>query len=79
VRTRGLNVYFAGACLLRGADAAAIIGVALAARSAGAGDATGLLAACITLPQGVSIADRSPVQQNGPTYVTRGRSAGVLG
>jgi hypothetical protein len=57
VQTRGLIVYFAGACLLRGADAAAIIGVALAARSAGAGDATGLLAACITLPQGVSIAD----------------------
>lgn len=50
MRTRGLVVYFIGACLLRGADAAAIIGVVLAARPAGAGDATGLLAACITLP-----------------------------
>jgi hypothetical protein len=50
VRARGLVVYFIGACLLRGADAAAIIGVVLAARTVGAGDATGLLAACITLP-----------------------------
>lgn len=50
VRIQGLVVYFIGACLLRGADAAAIIGVVLAARPAGAGDATGLLAACITLP-----------------------------
>lgn len=50
MRTRGLIAYFIGACLLRGADAAAIIGVVLAARPAGAGDATGLLAACITLP-----------------------------
>ncbi|MEN0104553.1 MAG: hypothetical protein AAGC90_16650 [Curtobacterium sp.] len=50
MRARGLIVYFIAACLLRGADAAAIIGVVLAARPAGAGDATGLLAACITLP-----------------------------
>lgn len=50
MRARGLVVYFIAACLLRGADAAAIIGVVLAARPAGAGDATGLLAACITLP-----------------------------
>lgn len=50
MRARGLVVYFIGACLLRGADAAAIIGVVLAARTVGAGDATGLLAACITLP-----------------------------
>ena len=50
VRARGLAAYVIGACLLRGADAAAIIGVVLAARAAGAGDATGVLAACITLP-----------------------------
>jgi hypothetical protein len=42
--------YFVAACLLRGADTAAIIGVVLAAREAGAGTATGVLAACITLP-----------------------------
>lgn len=50
MRARGLAVYSVAACLLRGADAAAIIGIVLAARPAGAGDATGLLAACITLP-----------------------------
>ncbi|MBT2504228.1 hypothetical protein [Curtobacterium sp. ISL-83] len=50
MRARGLTAYFIGACLLRGADAAAIIGIVLAARRAGAGDATGVLAACITLP-----------------------------
>ncbi|WP_186317816.1 MFS transporter [Curtobacterium sp. 9128] len=43
-------VYSLAACLLRGADAAAIIGIVLAARGVGTGDVTGVLAACITLP-----------------------------
>lgn len=43
-------VYSLAACLLRGADAAAIIGIVLAARGVDTGDVTGVLAACITLP-----------------------------
>lgn len=43
-------MYVAAACLLRGADAAAVIGVVLLAQQHGLGAGTGLLAACITLP-----------------------------
>lgn len=49
-RRSGLAVYVVAACLLRGADAAAIIGVVLLAQERGLGAGTGLLAACLTLP-----------------------------
>lgn len=49
-RRSGLAVYVAAACLLRGADAAAVIGVVLLAQQHRLGAGTGLLAACITLP-----------------------------
>jgi len=50
MRRRGVVGYFIAACLVRAADAAAIVGVVLLGRDEGLGGLTGVLAACLTIP-----------------------------